>query len=99
MSVRTVVMSDTMQTKKQRLVTNVMILVHAVKLLELSHVLVVMETVVYTKRHVLTLALIIITIKITFVLIVMLLVKLVMVEPNSIVFLVMKPLIYKMENV
>jgi hypothetical protein len=99
MSVRTVVMSDTMQTKQQRLVTNVMILVHAVKLLELIHVLVVMETVVYTKRHVLTLALIIITIKITFVLIVMLLVKLVMVEPNSIVFLVMKPLIYKMENV
>jgi hypothetical protein len=92
-------MSDITKTKKQRHVTNVMLLVLAVKQLDMMHVLVVMEPTVYTKILVLTHAQIIITILIMFAQCVTLLVKLVMEEPIPIVTHAMKPLIYKMENV
>lgn len=98
-NVRQLVMLDIMPTQKQRLVNNVTILVIVVMPLEIHHVLVVMETEVYTTNNVLTHAQIIITIKIMSVLNVTPLVQLVPEAPDTSVPLVMKPPIYKMENV
>jgi len=99
MNVRTLVMLDISPTQKQRLVMNVTILVHAVLPMEKTLVLVVMEQEGYTKTHVLTHAQMVIIMKITFVPSVMSLVKLATDQTMTIVILVMKLLIYRMENV
>lgn len=99
MNVKIHVMLDISPTQKQRLVMNVTILVHAVLPMEKTLVLVVMEQEDYTKTHVLTHAQLDIIMTITFVPSVMSLVKLATDQTMTIVILVMKLLIYKMENV
>jgi len=99
MNVRPPVMLDITKMMPQRHVTHVMTLVHAVLQQDQAHVLVVKFLEVYIKIHVLIHAQTIITIMMVFVMSVMLLVKLVTDQPDTNVTLVMKPLIYKMENV